>query len=67
MAIVASKKGQASVDKVHGYAAGMHASLILYGEDSLMLTCRCILRNETSRQLHAKRDDAESGDVQVIR
>ncbi len=66
--MVASKEEQASVDSVHAYAAaGMHAGLVLYGEDSLMLTCRCILRTETSRQVHAKRDDADSGGVQVIR
>ena len=65
--MVPSKKGQASVDSLHGYAASMHAGLVIYGENSLMFTCRRILRTETSRQLHAKRDDAESGDVQVIR
>lgn len=67
VAMVAINEEQASVDSVHAYAAGMHAGLVLYGDDSLMLTCRCILWTETSRQLHAKQDDAESGDVQVIR
>ena len=65
--MVANRKGQASVDSVHSHAVGVHAGLVFCGDDSLMLTCRCVLRTETSRQLHAKRDDAESGDVQVIR